>query len=398
MQTLFKLTAKEVAAIRAPGRYSDGGNLYLQVAPKRRSWVLFYRSPLTGKMREMGLGAVVDTSLAEAREKAKAARKLIEDGTDPLEDRMAKRAVRAGAKTFGEFVQDLIGDDETPGTALQMFRNEKHRYQWRQTLTNYCKPLWPMALKDITKHHVHETLKAIWDSKRETAKRTRGRLERVFAAAKAQGLRDGENPAIWKDNLQPLLDPFGTIKKQTKKHYPAIPFAELPAFMKSLRSLKGVSALALEFTILTAARSGETRLMRWDEYDAKAKMWTVPASRMKMGVEHRVPLSDRAIAILENIAPKSKRTGLVFKGAKPGEPLSDAALLECLRGIRPGFTVHGCRSSFRDYIGEKTHYPDSLAEFALAHKIADEVQAAYRRGDGLEKRFKMMQDWADYLA
>lgn len=381
-----------MAAIRAPGRYSDGGNLYLQVAPKRRSWVFFYRSPATGKMREMGLGAVVDTSLAEARDKAKEARKLVEKGTDPLADKAAKHAVRSGQKTFGDFVESFLTDE-----ALSAFKNEKHRYQWRQTLTNYCKSLWPRPLPDITVDHVHEALKPIWATKRETARRTRARLERVFAAAKAQKLRDGENPAIWKGNLQPLLDPFVT-EKRTKKHYPAIPFAEMPAFMKSLRSLKGVSAPALEFTILCAARSGETRLMRWDEYDAKAKVWVVPASRMKMGIEHRVALSDRAIAILEAMAPKSQRKGLVFKGGKPGEPLSDAALLECLRGIRPGFTVHGCRSSFRDWVSEKTHHPDSLAEFALAHKIANEVEAAYRRGDGLEKRFKMMQDWCDYLA
>ena len=248
-------------------------------------------------------------------------------------------------------------------------------------------------LADITTADVFGCLDPIWDKKNETARRLRGRIERVLSAAKAQGLREGENPASW-ENLKPL---FEGRKKPSVTHHPALPYKEAPAFMRELRKLTSTSALALEFLILCAARSGEVRLACWHELDLDAKKWTVPAVRMKANKAHEVPLSDRAVAILKSIK-RGRPTELIFKGAKATEPLSDTALLMCLRGIRPGFTTHGFRSTFSDYIGDETEYPRDLREFALAHKIPNEVEAAYRRSTGFEKRRKMMADWASYLA
>lgn len=387
MRALYRLTARKVQTLNAPGRYADGGNLYLQIGNGGKSWIFRYRQRTTGRVREMGLGAVRMVPLQEARQRAAAAHSLIANDLDPLTDRRSKRAVASKARTFGDYCDEFLE------SALTGFKNEKHKYQWKATLKDHAAPLRPMLLKDITTEDVRQVLEPIWHTKSETARRLRARIERVLSAAKAAGLRDGENPARWKDNLQAF---FGK-QQRAKKHFPAIPYPEMPAFMVELRKLKSISALALEFLILTVARSGEVRGMRWSEVDSDEKLWIVPGERMKMKKEHRVPLCNRALEILRGLK-RGKPNDLVFKGAKPGEPLSDTALLMCLRGIRPGFTSHGMRSSFADWRGDETEFPRELAELALAHKIEDETERAYRRSDALKRRREMMVAWQDYLA
>ena len=388
MRALYRLTARKVTTLAKPGRYADGGNLYLQIGNGGKSWIFRYRQRGTGRVREMGLGPVQTISLQEARQRAASAHSLIASDLDPLADRRSRRAVASNARTFGDYTEEFLK------SALTGFKNEKHKAQWGATLKTYAKPLWPMLLPEITSEAVRQVLDPIWDAKPETARRVRGRIERVLSAAKADGLRDGENPARWKDNLQAH---FESRKKPANKHHSAIPFEDMPAFMRDLRKLASTSARALEFAILTAARSGEVRGMRWFEINFTDKTWTVPAERMKMKKEHIVPLTDRAIEILRGLK-HGKPGDLVFKGAKPGEPLSDAALLMCLRGIRPGFTTHGFRSSFSDWRGDKTDFPRELAEFALAHKIEDKAEAAYRRKTAIERRREMMAAWQAYLA
>lgn len=387
MRALYRLNARKVQTLTKPGRHADGNCLYLQIGNGGKSWILRYRQRGIGRVREMGLGAVRVVSLQEARQRTTAAHSLIANGVDPLTDRKTKRAVASKARTFGDYCDEFLE------SALAGFKNAKHKYQWRATLKNYAAPLRPLLLKDVSTEDVRQVLEPIWHTKSETARRLRARIERVLSAAKAAGLREGENPARWKDNLQPH---FGT-QKRTEKHFPAIPYAEMPAFMAELRKLKSTSALALEFLILTVARSGEVRGMRWSEVDFDERLWIVPGERMKMKKEHRVPLTDRALEILRAIK-RGKPGELVFKGAKPGEPLSDTALLMCLRGIRPGFTSHGMRSSFADWRGDETEFPRELAELALAHKIEDETERAYRRSDALKRRRDMMSAWQDYLA
>ena len=386
MRQLYRLSARKLPSLAKPGRYPDGFCLYLQIGNGGRSWIMRYRAP-NGRVREMGLGSARIISLQQAREARDAAYALLKAGLDPLKEKASKRAIVSNARTFGDFAGEYLK------LALTGFRNEKHKWQWRQTLEKYCKPIWKMFLADITTADVFDCLDPIWDKKNETARRLRGRIERVLSAAKAQGLRDGENPASW-GNLKPL---FEGRKKPAVTHHPALPYKETPAFMRELRKLTSTSALALEFLILCAARSGEVRFARWDEFDLGAKKWSVPGGRMKANKTHDVPLPDRAVAILQSIK-RGKPNDLVFKGTKAGEPLSDTALLMCLRGICPGFTTHGFRSTFSDYIGDETEYPRDLREFALAHKIPNEVEAAYRRSTGFEKRRKMMADWAAYLS
>ena len=387
MRQIYRLNARKIAGIAKPGRYPDGHLLFLQVRSKGQSWVMRYHAP-NGRVRELGLGSAQVVSLRQARERRDAAYALLKAGTDPLADKASKRAVATNALTFGEFTNVYLK------TALTGFRNAKHRWQWEQTLTKYTKPIWKKSLRDITTDDVRACLDPIWDDTNETARRLRGRIERVLAAAKAKGLREGENPASWA-NLKPL---FENREKPTVTHHPALPYKEAPTFMNELRKLNSTSALALEFLILCASRSGEIRLARWIEFDiGPTKKWIVPAERMKTKKEHEVPLSDRAVEILTSLK-HGKQNDLVFPGAKSGEPLSETALLMCLRGIRPGYTAHGFRSTFSDWVGDETEYPRDLREFALAHKIPDEVEAAYRRSTGFEKRRKMMADWAAYLA
>lgn len=376
-----KLSVKGVAAASEPGLYGDGGNLYLQVADVdgtgiTKSWI--FRFMLNGRARKMGLGSVNDFTLAEARERARQARQQVADGVDPIEARLAARDSRrkdeAENITFKEATAKYLAAHEDG------WRNEKHRAQWRSTLESYAYPtLGGRPVKAIDAALINGALAPIWTKTPETASRVRQRIERV-----CQWVRDG----------MPLPTPS---KTKRVKHHAALPWQDLPAFMAELRANDSISARALEFTVLTAARTGETIGAEWSEIDLEAKVWTVPASRMKAHKEHRVPLSERAVAILQGL-PRIKGEGHVFPGAKAGTGLSNMAMLELVRGIRPGLTVHGFRSAFKDWASEQTNHPNIVSEAALAHTVSDKVEAAYRRGELIKKRRLLMRDWASFCA
>ena len=381
-----KLTVKQVAAITKPGVHSDGGGLYLRVRPPARSW--FYIGTYNGKRLELGLGSDLDISLAKAREKAAEIRTMLLEGKDPRQERQTKK--RQNAETFGAFALALIDDIEDG------FKNPKHRQQWRNTLTTYGKPLWDLSLNEVATENVLAVLQPIWLSKPETASRVRGRIERVLDAAKAKGLRTGDNPARGRGHLDLLLP---KRNKSAVKHHAALPFADIADFMADLRKRPAVAARALEFTIFTAARSGETRGMTWAEVDLDAKLWTVPKVRMKAEKEHKVPLSDAAIAILTALKEDGvKPTDFVFAAPRGGS-LSDMTLSAVLKRMaRKDITVHGFRSTFRDWAGDETNFEREVIEMALAHGIASKTEAAYRRGSALDKRRDVMKAWADYCA
>jgi integrase len=385
---LHKLSARTVAALTRPGRHSDGGGLYLFISrdsrARRRRWV--FRFAWAGKAREMGLGPANGVSLAEARKLAAAARNVIAKGFDPIEARDAGRQASQGRKTFGECALAFIAAKQSE------WRNARHRQQWRVTLETYCAPIWNKPADEIDTEAVLGVLRSLWQTRTETASRLRGRIESVLDAAKAQGLRQGENPARWRGHLDKLLPKRG---KLSRGHFAAMPYAEVPAFMAALREREAIAGLALEFAILTAARSGEVLGARWPEIDLEGKVWTIPAARMKAGREHRVPLSGKALAILARLA-EVKTGEHVFSGQRPGKPLSPASLKMVLCRIGVGATVHGFRSAFRDWAGNETHFPRELAEAALAHVIGDAAEQAYRRGDALEKRRGLMEAWADH--
>lgn len=391
MRKLQKFTAREVSNIKKPGRHGDGGGLWLQVtAAGTKSWL--FRFSRAGKARAMGLGPFPTVSLAAARERATECRKMLLAGIDPIEARLASRktaqAETARAITFKTAAEKLVAAHEAG------WRNEKHAAQWRSTLATYCYPIaGDLAVAAIDTAIVMKILEPIWTAKPETASRVRGRIEKVLDWASARGCRYGENPARWRGHLDKLLPAPGKVARV--KHHAAIPYAELSGFMAELRAQGGTAARALEFSILTAARTSETLRARRCELDLAAGIWTVPADRMKAGIEHRVPLSDRAIEILATL-PKGE---IVFPGAKPGEPLSGMALLMTLRRMgRGAFTVHGFRSTFRDWAAETTGFSGDVCEAALAHTIRNRSEAAYRRGDMLEKRRRLMDAWADFCA
>lgn len=381
---LNKLSARGVATVVKPGRHSDGGGLYLVVDKSgAKRWVFMYRR--NDRLREMGLGGLNAVTLASARDLATDARQKLQAGIDPIE---AKNMVVVEMPTFGDCADDFI---ETMGP---QFRNAKHLDQWKMTLKEYAAPLRSKAVDQITTADVLEVLKPMWLSKPETAARLRGRIERVLDAAKAKGYRSGENPAVWRGHLANLLP---KRKKLSRGHHAAMPYEDVPAFLANLRSREGIAALALEFTILTAARTGETFGARWKEIDLKAALWVVPGPKMKAGREHRVPLTPRAVEILTELATLGTDPDAhVFPGKKEGRPLSVMAMDMLLRRMKVDFTVHGFRSSFRDWAGEETSFPREIAEAALAHVVGDETERAYRRGDALEKRRKLMVAWANY--
>jgi integrase len=376
-----RLTARRVETAK-PGKYSDGGNLYLIVSPARtRKWVL--RFTWRGRAREMGLGSAGSVTLADAREKAAAARRMIAQGLDPINER--KRT--GGVPTFGKLA------DEVRQSLAAGFRNDKHKAQWKSTLETYAAPLWSKPVNTISTDDVLAVLKPIWQAKSETASRLRGRIEKVLDAAKVKGFRQGENPAQWRGHLDHLLP---KQSKLTRGHHAAMAYEKVAAFIGELRQRKAMAAGALEFCILTAARSGEVLGARWPEIDLDSKVWTVPAERMKGGRVHRVPLSDRAVTILEKLA-EAKSSDFVFPGQKPGRPLSNIAMDSVLRRMKvEDATVHGFRSTFRDWAGNVSHFPREVAETALAHVIGDKAEQAYRRSDALEKRRKLMEAWAVY--
>jgi len=388
-----RLSAVAVRGLSVPGRYADGGGLYLRVAEGgSKQWVFLTRAG--GKQREAGLGSINAISLARAREIAAGFRQALAEGRDPITERKAERAKRRTIPTFGELADDVIEG------LKQELKNEKHIAQWEMTLKDYAKSLRDIPVNDVTTDDVLRVLRPIWNEKRETASRHRGRIERVLDAAKASGFRSDLNPARWAGHLKLLL-PSGQ-KNASRGHHEAMPFSEVPALMERLRAVHGASARALEFTILTAARTGETIGATWAEIDLDAQVWTIPAERMKAGREHRVPLTDRAVAVLSEMMPAGEKpapAAFVFPGAKVGKPLSNMSMTMAVRRLKvePEPTVHGFRSSFRDWCGEATAFPREVAEAALAHTVGDKAEQAYRRGDALEKRRKLMAAWAAYL-
>lgn len=387
-----ELSPLEVRRLTKPGRWSVGGvdGLALQVTgTAARSWVL--RLTVAGKKREMGLGSFPSVSLADAREKARAYRNQVDVGDDPIARRLA--AVRAAAaersrqQTFAKTAEAYIEQHE------KSWKNAKHAAQWTATLRTYANPvLGSLLVRDITAAHVIKVIEPIWASKTETATRVRSRIELVLDFATARGLREGPNPARWRGNLDAALPRAAKVTKV--EHHAAVPVADAPAFMARLQSQAGTGARALEFVILTAARSGEVRGATWSEIDLQTGLWTVPAARMKGGREHRVPLTASALALLRKAGPR-KPDDLVFPGLRGA--LSDMSLTAVLRRMKVDATVHGFRSTFRDWVSERTTHPSEVAEMALAHAVGDKVEAAYRRGDLLAKRKALMEDWAEFL-
>jgi integrase len=382
-----KLTARKVASA-GPGNYPDGGGLYLCVTKSlARTWV--FRFSWKGRRPEMGLGSVASgVGLAEARAARDEARRLLRVGLNPIEAKRDAARAAAGRRTFGE-IADALLEAKAPE-----WRNAKHREQWRVSLTRDAAPLRPLLIDEVDTEAILAVLKSLWLERPETASRIRGRIEAVLDAAKAQGYRSGENPARWRGHLAHLLPKRG---KLTRGHHAAMAYQDVPAFMRRLRQIDTIAARALEFAILTATRSGEVYGARWSEIDLKSKVWIVPANRTKADREHRVPLCDQAVAIIERLAPL-RVSEFVFPGQRTGKPLSHVAMAKVLdrMGVE-GATVHGFRSAFRDWAGNETLFAREIAEAALAHVVGDAAEQAYRRGDALEKRRALMTAWEHYI-
>ena len=402
-----ELTPLAVSRLAKPGLHFVGGvaGLALQVLPSGSgSWIL--RTSIAGKRRDMGLGGYPDVTLAGAREAAREARAKASAGVDPIDDRSAARTLlklaRANAVTFEVASKTYIETHEAG------WRNVRHAQQWRNSLATHAYPvLGQVLVRDIELPQILAVLEPIWRSKTETATRVRGRIESVLDWAMTKGYREGLNPARWKGHLSNLLPAAGKITEE--KHFPALPVGDAGAFMMALRDQAGTGARALEFGILTAARSGEIRGATWSEIDIDAASWTIPAKRMKMKTAHRVPLSRKALELLAEL-PRIAGTDLLFVAPRGGD-LSDTTLNAVIkrmndvggdRWIDPkngrGVVQHGFRSTFRDWAAERTNYPNHVVEMALAHAIGDKVEAAYRRGDLFDKRRQMMDDWAAFCA
>ncbi len=421
-----KLKALEIKALKVPGRYSDGRGLYFMVDPSGRTARWVFRFSLDKRVTEMGLGGYPDVSLAAAREKATALRAMVKSGINPVAEKREKREAaraeeaRARKPTFGEVADDYLKAKRSE------WRNEKHRDQWTMTLTKLAAPIRALPVDEITVDDILEMLKPVWTKTPETAARLRGRVATVIDAASAKGLipADRKNPAVWQGHLEHWLP---KRSKLTKSHHAALPYDDAPAFMARLRAMTGVSARALEFLILTAARTNEIVGARWSEINAEEHIWTVPAVRMKLGKIHRVPLCKEAEAVLKQLKEIAV-DDWVFPSATKGTPISTAAMTAVLRRMaledaeargedthdvvpatgrkstkkkrkyfKAEITVHGFRSTFRDWAGDKTNFQRETCEAALAHAIGDETEESYRRGDALEKRRKLMEAWAAYL-
>jgi integrase len=390
-----KLTALAVRRAIANGFYLDGRGLYLRIEDGRRLWVFRYTMPGSGKPpRWYSIGPERDISLAQARDMARELRLNVRAGIDPaLERKAAKAAAKAKAEYSFEHVAGLYIEAHKAG-----WRNAKHGAQWQATLAAYAFPLiGPKPVQAVSIDDVLAILRPIWTTKPETASRLRGRIEAILDYARAQGWRVGDNPAARKGNLDHLLP--ARSKVASVKHHSAIPYDALAPVMSRLGATDTMAAHCLRFLILTAARSGEARGARWSEIDLDARTWTIPAERMKAGRSHRVPLSDAALSVLLAVKPLQRAPdGLVFPGGKIGRPLSDVGLSKALTAAAgEGWTVHGMRSTFREWAAEQTAYASETAELALAHTNKDRVEAAYQRSDLIERRTRLMQDWADYL-
>lgn len=393
-----KLNPTQVKNQTGPGTYEDGEGLRLVVrANGTKSWVL--RFQLEGKRREMGLGGFPAVSLKDARKSAHDKRQLLAMGIDPLahrdEQALAKRREAqqklARSATFKALAMEYIE------THRAGWKSAKHGQQWENTLNSYAYPfIGNLPAEEITTEHILQVLKPIWETKTESASRIRNRIEMVLDAAKARGLREGENPARWRGHLDKLLPPRSKV--QTVVHHPALPWTHMPEFMKILMLREDLSSRAIALTILTACRTSEVLGATWTEVDLIKKVWKIPATRMKAGKEHRVPLSSTACELIRALKRVDGRHYL-FPGAKAGSHLSNTSMLMALRRLkRSDLTVHGFRSTFRDWAAESTHYPREVCEQALAHTRKDKAEAAYFRGDLFEKRRAMMDDWARYAA
>lgn len=385
-----ELSALVVNRLKLPGNHAVGGvaGLYLYVNESNaRSWIL--RAMVGGKRRHMGLGGFPDVTLAQAREKARQAREVIAQGMDPIAERQANKSAllarQSLEKTFRQAVQSYL---EVHGDT---WKNSKHRAQWNSTIETYAHPVMGhLLLRDIGQEQILQVLEPIWKSKTETASRVRGRIESVLDWATARKYRAGDNPARWKGHLDKLL--AAPSKVNTVKHHRALAVVETESFVTELRKRSGTAARALEFAIFCAARSGEVRGATWSEISIEARLWTVPAARMKAGKAHRVPLSDAALLALGERGEKNG-VDLIFPASR-GKPLSDMSMTAVMRRMKVDAVPHGFRSTFRDWVGEHTNFPRELAEQALAHVLESKVEAAYRRGDALEKRRAMMNAWA----
>lgn len=388
-----ELSPLAVSRLKQPGLHFVGGvaGLAIQILPTGgRTWIL--RATVGGRRRDMGLGGFPDVTLAGAREAARKARELIRDGEDPIERakaaKMALLAASAKGMTFREAAEAFIASREVT------WRNAKHKAQWTSTLTTYAYPvIGSLSVADIDEPHISKVLDPIWATKNETASRLRGRMEQVLDWATTRKYRQGPNPARWKGHLQTLLPAPSKVSKPV--HHRAMAIQEMGAFMANLRAAEGVGARALTFAILTAARSGEARGATWSEIDLERRIWTIPDSRMKAGKEHRVPLSRLAIALLESL-PRIAESDLVFPAARGGQ-LSDMTLSAVMRRMKLQAVPHGFRSTFRDWAAEYTNHPRELVEVALAHSRG-RVEGAYWRSDVLERRRKLMEDWATFCA
>jgi integrase len=406
---LNKLSAKQVMKATKSGFLLDGGGLYLQIAQYRqtsdtgrphrtsqkvsKSWIFRYRDRTTGKLRDIGLGRLLDLSLADARLKASEMRRMLLDGKDPkvekAQHRIAAKVEAARIITFDEAASKCIADKKPS------WRNEKHADQWTSTLATYASPvLGKVPVASIDLPLIRRVLDPIWTTKNETASRVRQRIESVLAWATVSGYRTGDNPARWRGHLDHILPK--PSKVQAQEHHPALPYRKIAAFFLALQKQNGIAPAALEFLILTAARTSEVIMARWEEFDLERSLWTIPAERMKARKEHLVPLSPRAKEVVQNLA-KAQLGPFVFPGLKVGAPLSNMAMIALLERMGcTDITVHGFRSTFRDWAGEQTSYPRELIEHALAHRLKDKAEAAYARSTLPERRRPLMEDWATY--
>ena len=397
-RTINRLSDRTVRAVNTSGLHADGGNLFLVVDPHRRNseakpakrWAFVFQ--WNGKRKELGLGGLNSVSLATARELAAECRAMLAKNINPIEARRAEQRKQAAGRTFGEVAKELH-EARRSG-----FRNKKSETQWLTTLGAHSKSIWDEPVDKISTDDVLAILQPVWITKSETAARVRGRIEAVLDAARARGLidRDRANPARWKGHLSHLLP---KRQKLQRGHHAALPYVKIAEFVSALREREAMAGLCLEFTVLTAVRSGEAMGVRWNEIDLDSKLWVIPRQRMKRNREHRVPLSDRCVEILRKLEPlKPEPDSFVFPGTKAGHPLSVMALGMLLRRMKLPVTVHGFRSTFRDWVGDCTAFPREIVEEALAHQVGSEVERAYRRGDAIEKRRQLMAAWADYCA
>ena len=385
-----KLSARTVTSVKDPGRYSDGQNLYLVVDPSgAKRWVFMFRwkrpgQPGPGRSREMGLGSIHRVELKRARELATEARRLLGEGIDPIAARQTLRNV----PTFREAAKEWIEINEAS------VRSDKSRARWKRALLGYAETLGPLPVNAIGTQDVVSVLQPIWAGKQESAKVTRSYIERVLDAAKANGHRTGENPARWKGHLDHLLS--RPVRKN--RHHTAMPYADLPGFMKQLRLQTAVASRALQFCVLTGSRPGNVRKAKWSEIDLVGATWSISDEHMKAGRAHRVPLSDASLHILNELREiyGAEADTIIFPGQKKGRPLSNMTMNKLINRMGVHATPHGFRSAFRDWIGDETQHPSDLAETCIAHVVGNETELAYRRGDALKRRRVIMSDWATY--